>query len=218
MKLIGGRLLEEVVNEITQHSILVANGVSILSNIVKNYVEYDFDQLNRAYLELDKLEEQGDEIKRKLMNILKTSHLHPEDREDLLRLVLTIDEVIGLSKAVAKKFVIFKHLSITIPTSIHEYFVKIIDKTHEAAKCIRELVQSLQVEDTKTLELAERVERLEEEVDDLRSATLRELYKHCTSRCEIICISLPIVLDDIESITDKCEEVADMYRLHIISR
>lgn len=218
MRVVGGRLLEEIISEIVHHATLVLNGVITLNEIVHKFHVYDYSKLNDLYSELNKLEKEGDEFKRKLMNTLKASHIHPEDREDFLRLVLSMDEILGLSKAVAKKFMIFKHLSLDIPSNIHLYITNILEKSVDAAKYVKELISALRSDPSRSLELAEKIEDLEEDVDELRLATLEELYKHCISKYEMICISLPVIIDDAESITDKCEEVADIYRLHLVSR
>ncbi|MEM1638957.1 MAG: DUF47 family protein [Desulfurococcaceae archaeon] len=218
MKITGGKLIEEVVNEIILHSNIVKEGVELLGKIIENYDTYDLNKLQENYLLLSGMENQADELKRKLMNMLKASHIHPEDREDLLRLVLRIDEIIGYSKAVAKKFLIFKHLDVSIPQNVSVYVKSIIKKSIESVDQLIKLVETLQSDISKVLEIAHRIEILEKEVDDLRLKALEETYKDCLTGYKITCIALPIVIDDIEAITDLCEEVADIYRLHIISR
>lgn len=214
----GGRLLEEVIEEIETHASIIQTCINTLERIVKEYFALNQNELSRLYNELNSLEKQGDEYKRKLMNTLKASHIHPEDREDFLRLVFTMDEILGLSKAVAKKFLIFKHLDIAIPQSVHDQLVKIVEKSVEAVNYVKKLIESLRGEHVEIVELAHKVEELEEEVDDVRLNALEELYKVCLLGYSIVCIALPVVIDDAETITDKCEEIADIYRLHLVSR
>ncbi|MEM1719589.1 MAG: DUF47 family protein [Desulfurococcaceae archaeon] len=218
VRIAGGRLLEEVISEIEIHASLIQTGVNMLDKIVKEYSTLNPDELGALYNELDGLEEQGDEYKRRLMNFLKASHIHPEDREDFLRLVFTMDEVLGLSKAVAKKFLVFKHLNITIPQGVYDQLVRIIEKSVEAVNNVKKLIESLRGEHAEVVELAHKVEELEEEVDEIRLSALEELYKVCLLGYDVVCIALPVVIDDAETITDKCEEVADIYRLHLVSR
>lgn len=218
MRITGGKIIEEVVNEIILHTNIVREGVELLGKIVENYDAYDLDKLQENYLLLSSMENRADELKRKIMNMLKASHIHPEDREDFLRLVLYIDEIIGYSKAVAKKFLIFKHLNVIIPQLVNDYVRSIIKKSIESVDQLIKLVETLQSDISQVLDITHKIELLEKEVDDLRLKALEEIYKDCLLGYKITCVALPIVIDDIEAITDLCEEIADIYRLHLISR
>jgi Phosphate transport regulator (distant homolog of PhoU) len=218
MKLTGGKIFEDVVSEITHHSSIVRDGVKLLNEIIEKYDTLSLEELQENYASLSNMENQADELKRKLMNMLKATHIHPEDREDFLRLVLRIDEIIGYSKAVAKKLLVFKHLNIVIPSSVSTYVKAIINKSVESVEQLIKLVETIQSDMTHVLEIAHRIELLEKEVDDLRLRALEEIYKDCLTSYKVTCIALPIVIDDLEAITDLCQDVADIYRLHLIAR
>jgi len=96
----GGRLLEEINSKLREHLDHITRGVEVLDDILKNYNSLSYEDMREKYEELNKHEEESDKLKRDLMSLLRASHLHPEDREDLLRTVLTVDDVIGLAKAV----------------------------------------------------------------------------------------------------------------------
>jgi len=214
----GGKLLEEVAGKSRDHVKRIVEGIIILGEIIKNYSELDYEEVRRKYSELNKREEESDEIKRNLMSLLKASHLHPEDREDLLRIVLTLDDIIGLAKAVTKKLMVFKHLQLEIPRGVHVALLDMAVKSIEAVRLVGELVEHVENNYTRVLEVANRIEELEEEVDEIRLRAFEELLKECSSRFKEICIVMPVVIDDMEKVTDKCEDIADLFRLYVISR
>lgn len=216
MRLPGGKILEEVVDEVSQHVNIITEGIKLLREIVVKYHELDTEGLEKIYANLSSLENRGDELKLHIMNMLRASHIHPEDREDLLRLVLDVDEVIGIARAIAKKFLIFKHLEIIIPESIYMHIKEMTENSIKAVEEIRMMIEAREPEIV--FDIAAKVEKLEKRVDELRLHALELTYKQCLDEYRVICIALPIVIDDLEIITDLCEDIADIYRLYAISR
>lgn len=214
----GGRLLEEITNKSRDHAKHIIQGITILSDILRNYRGLSYEDAQSRYEELNRHEEESDEIKRSMMSILKASHLHPEDREDLLRVVLTLDDVIGLAKAIAKKLIIFKHLKLEIPGSVYNALLDMSDKSIVAVKLVAELLGSTGADYNKVIDLTHKIEELEEEVDEIRLRAFEELLRECSTRFTAVCIVMPVVIDDLEKITDKCEDIADLFRLYVVSR
>lgn len=216
MRFPGGRIIEEVLNEVSKHVGIIKQGVERLQEMIGKYNTLAYHELEALYGDLSLLENKGDELKIAIMNTLRASHIHPDDREDLLRLVLDVDDIIGVARAVAKKLLIFKHLDIRIPSSVYDYIKEMIDHSVQAVHNVEEMINA-KTQD-QVFEIASRVEKFEKEVDEIRLRALEALYKHCLSQCNVACIALPIVIDDVELITDLCEDIADIYRLYIISR
>jgi predicted phosphate transport protein (TIGR00153 family) len=214
----GGRLLEEINSKLREHLDHITRGVEVLDDILKNYNSLSYEDMREKYEELNTHEEESDKLKRDLMSLLRASHLHPEDREDLLRTVLTVDDVIGLAKAVVKKILIFKHLQLEIPRNLHNILVNAVEKSLEAVRLINNILEIAMSDYERVLELTHKIEELEEEVDEIRLRAFEELLRECSTNIREICVVMPVVIDDIEKITDMCEDVADLFRLHLISR
>jgi len=214
----GGRLLEEINSKFREHLDHITRGVGILDEILRNYSIFSYENMREKYEELNKHEEESDKLKRVLMSLLRVSHIHPEDREDLLRTVLTIDDIIGLVKAVAKKILIFKHLQLEIPRNLHDILINAVEKSLEAVKLVNNILELVRSDYEKALELTHKIEELEEEVDEIRLKAFEELLRECSISIKEICIVMPVVIDDIEKITDMCEDIADLFRLQLVSR
>lgn len=216
MKHPGGRLVEEVLSEVSEHVNIIKEGVDKLQEIIEKYRELSYQELESLYGELSAIENRGDDLKLKIMNTLRTSYMHPDDREDFLRLILDIDEVVGVARAVAKKLLIFKHLDLSIPIDILNHIKEMVHLSVYAVQKVQEMINAKLPD--QVFEIASIIEKYEKEVDEIRLKALEALYKQCIQECNVACIALPIVIDDVELITDLCEDIADIYRLYIISR
>jgi predicted phosphate transport protein (TIGR00153 family) len=218
LKISGGKLLEELHSALVNHAELVGKSVELLRKILVNYNEIGVRELSELYTNLSDIENKADSLKREIFNLVKISKIHPEDKEDFLSLVFYTEEIAGLSKAIAKKLLIFKHLGISIPASLHGYLSEMLSKSENASVNVVKLVKMYWESGESGFELAALIEKFEKEVDELRLKALEETYRICSSEYSVICIAIPIMIDDVESITDKCESVADIYRLHVVSR
>jgi uncharacterized protein Yka (UPF0111/DUF47 family) len=85
-------------------------------------------------------------------------------------------------------------------------------KVVDATRLVKESVEKLVEEPRAVLELANKVERLEEEVDELRVSVFSEIIKICDSSKTSFCILSKELMDSIEDAADKCEDVADILR------
>ncbi|MEM4369853.1 MAG: DUF47 family protein [Desulfurococcaceae archaeon] len=218
MKIPMGKFIEEILDKMRNHTLIASESIDILGRIVKEYHVKTYDELQKLFEELMHVEKKGDEIKRELMSCLRAGHLHPEDREDLLRIALVLDEIPGLAKAVAKKILVFKHINISIPVQVQKYVAEIVDNSKKCIESLVRVAEHFPHEPQKVMEYATEAEHYEEVVDELRLKALEDLFKLCMENFGVQCIALHIVIDDAETITDRCEDVADIYRLNLISR
>lgn len=218
MKIPVGRFVEGVLGRIKVHAQIAAESISILRDLVSSFNKSEFEQLKDLYERLVEIEKRGDDLKRELIGELKTGYLHPEDREDFLRAILILDEIPGLVKAVSKKILIFKHVEIPISPSVQKYLVDIADNSKKCVESLVHLIEHYPHDPQKVMEYASEAEAYEEAVDDLRLDALEELFKVCKDNLGIHCVALHVMIDDAETITDKCEDVADVFRLSIVAR
>ncbi len=64
----------------------------------------------------------------------------------------------------------------------------------------------------RALEVANSVERIEEEVDEIRMKALEKVLEWCDRAKVSSCIICKEVVDSLENASDKCEDVADVIR------
>jgi len=91
-------------------------------------------------------------------------------------------------------------------------FMTMASMVYEATKLIGDAARKLIEDPRDVLAIAERIERIEESVDDVRAEALREILNICNEVKISTCLILKEIIDSIENAADKCEDVADILR------
>jgi predicted phosphate transport protein (TIGR00153 family) len=175
------------------------------------------DELESAFTRLHQLEREGDSLRRLIITELARSSLPVDERRSFMRLTRQIDWVADWCLEAAR-------LVRLAPLD------KVSEETRrnalEMCKVVKECVSGVQqcidlLTDKKVqeaLDSADRVERLEEEVDDLyRNARglLSEITGPELTVGQIILVAQ--FMDAIENIADRCEDVSDQARVIAVS-
>jgi predicted phosphate transport protein (TIGR00153 family) len=175
------------------------------------------DELESAFTRLHQLEREGDSLRRLIITELARGSLPVDERRSFMRLTRQIDWVADWCLEAAR-------LVRLAPLD------KVSEETRrnalEMCKVVKECVSGVQqcidlLTDKKVqeaLDSADRVERLEEEVDDLyRNARglLSEITGPELTVGQIILVAQ--FMDAIENIADRCEDVSDQARVIAVS-
>jgi len=214
---LAGRRLKEIVNKSFKHLELVNNVVSLLDEIIDDLIKNNIEEGLQKFDDLNKMEEKADVVKREIFVELRSGYIHPLDREDLLRLILTADDIAAYAKAAARRIVIIHKLGYKMPEELLKILKQMTDKIVDASKLVIEAVNMIGQDPSKALSITHEIEDIEESVDDLRMEAYKFLYKMCKDRIGIECILYKEVIDDIENTSDRCEDTADVIRMIAVS-
>ncbi|QOR94009.1 DUF47 family protein [Thermosphaera chiliense] len=212
------KFIEQVFEKVKSHSKYVLKGVELLNELLIALKKNDLGNAEASFNELLLIEKQADTIKREIIGELHSSFLHPDDREDILRLTIELDKIVGFAKSAAKRLIIMYHVGLSIPDSYYQVMEEIMHNTVEACDFVVNMVENIIKDPSKALEYSNMIEKREEEVDELRFKLLEKLCKDCSEKVNSICLFLPGIIDDIEEITDRAEDVGDIYKLFIIGK
>ncbi|MCC6040935.1 MAG: DUF47 family protein [Desulfurococcaceae archaeon] len=201
----------EALNLYLEHAKLVLGVIDHAYRALQAYMSSDKQRLEAEWAEVFRLEREADNVKRRILAELVTGVFHAVDREELIRLILVSDDVASKAKGWTRRL----ELAIydNIPSSVLEFVAKMANSVLEAYKLVLEATNKLIHEDKKSvLELCNKIEALEEEVDDVRVNALREVYRHCDETKTSTCMLAKEVVDLVEEAADRCEDVADVLR------
>jgi len=209
---------QKVLEMVEEHLELTQNAVLDLYKMVEasaNNLEKDSKDFFES---VSQLEMKADTLRRMMVEELTKSEMFPEERQDLMELVRAVDWVADWAKEAGRILVI-------IP------FDKAPDETKRAAlnmckanvDCVGVLgdcVQSLHERDSaKALSLADKVEILEEEIDELYSVARDHLANREYPGFSVgALILLNEFMDALETVADWCENTADIVRAIAIRR
>lgn len=188
-----------------------------MRNMIKHVRNKDYDGASSEYRALYQAEKDADSIKRKIIDELSKGIFHPLDREDLLRLVLTSDDIASHIKASSKRLEIVIEARHDIPEEFLEFYSQAIDEIAKAVEYIIESVKSLPSSISRALSYTHMVEEIEEKIDDLRYDLMRKLAAKYCDRMNAYYVLLSEAADDLEIASDKCEDTSDIIRTIAVS-
>jgi len=208
---ISRRRHREVMLLYIDHVNKVIEVIEHAKNIVEAYHRKDLASIEKEWQNVFRLEEEADNIKRRILQDLSQGIFHPIDREDVIRLVFTTDDIAAYAKAWSRR-ITFININEKIPENIMKAFMTMASMVYEATKLIGDAARKLIEDPRDVLAIAERIERIEESVDDVRAEALREILNICNEIKISTCLILKEIIDSIENAADKCEDVADILR------
>jgi len=211
------KLEKEILSKCLEHCLKVSSVVEGLISLLKAIDEGRLNGLTSTFAEVVEAERKADETKRGLIYDLSRATLLPLDRDYVMRLILRLDDVADYSKAAARRLVIAvrvgAHFDKEYVMKLSDIALKLRDAMALIDRALREVVENPQ----KALSTADAIERIEEEVDDVRSSLLEYVLSKCDEKGPKWCALAKEVVDEVENSVDMCEEVADMIRYIIVS-
>ena len=175
----------------------------------------DLEKIKASFKNIFDIEREADDIKENIIEELSKGPLHPIDREDIIRMVMTVDDIAANIKSSARKLTYVD--SKLIPLDIKNGMLEIVDKVHEEAKFLGEALNKLVDNPSEAIELCEKVERIEEEIDDRRVELMNKVLDWAN---EIKIIKqwtmIKEAIESIESAADYIENSADVIRSLVV--
>ena len=186
-------------DSLEQESANVLEGARKLEEAVRS-----FDRMEERRKEFKDIEHRGDEIVHDIYERVNRSFITPIDQEDLTKLASLYDDVLDFMYAVMNRLVLYE---ITGPTESMMKFTGIVrasvEQMNHAFLSMRKLDSA--AIDKNCIE----VDRLENEADEVLNDAVAALYK---SKDVISILKLKEVYENLETITDRCEDLSFVLR------
>jgi len=201
----------KVLQMVEKHLAMTLKAVESLHTMVEAAAECDAQKCKASYMDVSKLEMQADDLRRQMVEELTTSEMFPEERDDLMELVRAIDWIADWSKEAARILdtIPFEKA----PEEIKEATLNMVKADVKCVKVLTECVKVLPENPKNALSLANQVEMMEENIDDLYSTTRKHFavleFPGFTVGALIL---MNEFFDALETIADWCENTADIVR------
>ena len=178
---------------------------------VEAFVRGNLDDMRKLYEDIFDIEREADNEKEKIIIEVSRGPFHPIDREDIMRLVLTMDDIAANIKSASRKMLYSNPES--VPTDVKNEFLKLGDMIIEIVSRLETALDALIEGSKDTLKLADSVERKEEEIDDFRVELIAKILKWGDETGKLSSLlMLKEAVENLENASDKAEDVADIIR------
>lgn len=150
------------------------------------------------------LEHQADSFTHETMTMLHKTFITPLEREDIHELIKRMDDILDFMDATAQRVMLYEL------TDFPESFRKLVDVTADSCGLVRDVVKGLKnmKNQDEMLKICVEINRLENDADHLLRSAVAHLFREEQDLRRLI--KLKEVFELLETVTDRCEDVANV--------
>ena len=192
----------------------ILNAGRVLSALPQMLVNKDTAGVKGALDQISSIEEEVENLRRKITRDVSDVGGLIINRENLLNTAYTMDEIAGYITGIS-----FKLSNLKIKTlktkNLDKELTELIELVVDEIYKLNEIIRSLNTDSAKSIELAQETQKIERNIDiKYRKMTIIALNE-ITSTKELLLIK--DVIEGIEEMADKCQEVSDSFILLALS-
>ncbi|HUX99694.1 MAG TPA: DUF47 family protein [Candidatus Deferrimicrobium sp.] len=191
----------------------VLASIKELRNAIDVWTEGKTESIEPHVEKLQEIENKANTIKWKILNELSQAEtmLH---REDFMRLVMTIDEIVDYAEGTGHRVGILKSWK---PDEKSINFIKeIMDKLFQMMMTLRESIFVLTQNSENSITIAQNIYDMEREIDKLERNMTKHIYSLNIDH-KILLQALSFI-DHLEEMADITEKVTDAIRIIAVAR
>jgi uncharacterized protein len=188
-----------------QHADRIVEAARAFSSLVTNYSDPHLrEQYNR---DVDNAERAADRVTHDVNKMLHQTFITPIDREQIHKLINTMDDVADLIQDSAETMALYDVKFMTEDIKrLTDISVKCCERLAAAVKMLGSISDKGTAE--AALKTCEEIDRLESDADRVMRSAMSKLFREEPDVRELI--KLKAVYELLETITDKCEDVANL--------
>jgi predicted phosphate transport protein (TIGR00153 family) len=163
-----------------------------------------FRDLDAHAQRIDGAERAADKITHECITLLHKSFITPFDRDQIHALITAMDDILDLIQDVAESVALYDLRTVT-PEA--KQLAEICQMSCERVRTAVSLLTNVKRADA-ILKCCEEIDRLESDADRVMRAALSKLFRDENDLKQVM--KLRVIYDLLESITDRCEDVANV--------
>ena len=200
-------VLQDEINRILN----AGRSLSVLPELI---VKKDNSGIKEALDQISTLEEEVETLRRKITRDVADVGGLILNRENLLNTAYTMDEIGGYITGISFKLSNMK--STTIKTSqLDKDLTELIELVVDEIYKLNEIIRSLNVDAGKAIELAQETQKIERDIDTKYRVMSITALNEISDTKELLLMK--DVIESIEEMADKCQEVSDSFILLALS-
>ena len=185
-----------------QHAERIVEGAAFLVQLMQSYDDPVVRQT--ALQEIDRIETSADKVTHETVSLLHKTFITPFDREDIHTLISRMDDILDLTQDVAESVMLYDIQTVT-PEAM-----QLANLSQMACERVRSAVALLTNMDhaEAILKLCGEIDQIESDADRVMRAAMSKLFRDERDVRQVI--KMKAIYELLESLTDKCEDVANI--------
>jgi predicted phosphate transport protein (TIGR00153 family) len=157
--------------------------------------------------DVDEAEHAADRVTHDVNKALHKTFVTPIDREQIHSLINTMDDVADLIQDSAETMALYdvRHMTVEI-TQLTDLSVRCCERVRDAVRLLDKIADNGTAD--AALKTCEEIDQLESDADRVMRTAMSKLFREEPDVCEVI--KLKAIYELLETITDKCEDVANL--------
>lgn len=180
----------------------IAENVHESAKYFNHFKIHSKDDLVQFAKVMKEFEVKGDDYNHELIIALNKTFITAIEREDMLNLAITLDDILDGVEACASRFYMYQ---VTAPNDYMVKFGELIETATTVVLEAMDLLRNRKLLDMRTQII--RINDLEKDGDMLMRKGIYELFQQSTDAIEII--KIKEIYEILERVLDSCEDVAD---------
>ena len=185
-----------------QHADHIAGGSRALARLMSDYGDV---ATRRQHIDaIDRAEKDADKVTHETVALLHKTFITPFDRDDIHKLITTMDDILDLIQDVAESAMLYDLQRIS-PEA--QQLAEINEMCCDRVKAAVNLLDSMENAET-ILKICTEIDRLESDADRVMRSAMSKLFRDESDVRQLI--KLKAIYELLESVSDKCEDVANV--------
>ena len=188
-----------------QHGNHIVEGARSFILLIQNYADL---QLREKYAaEVDRAEKQADRITAEVNRLLHKTFITPIDREQIHGLINAMDDILDLLQDATETMSLYDVRAMTDDVlRLGDLSAKCCERVQHAVSLLPKISQPETAE--AAIKTCEEIDKLESDADRVMRSAMSKLFREETDVRELI--KLKAIYELLESISDRCEDVANL--------
>jgi uncharacterized protein len=190
---------------LNQHGKHIVEGARAFSEMIENYADATLREQQAQ--RVGHAERQADKVTAEVNRLLHKTFITPIDREQIHGLINAMDDIVDLLQDASETLSLYDVRSVGPDVRrLADISVKCCERVQHAVTLLPKLSQHAVAE--AAIKTCEEIDKLESDADRVMRSAMSTLFREENDVRELI--KLKTIYEQLESISDRCEDVANM--------
>ena len=188
-----------------QHAGFITEGSRAFILMIRDYADVELRE--RYANDVGKFERQADRITAEVIRLLHKTFITPIDREQIHSLINAMDDILDLLQDATETMSLYDVRAMTDEVlRLGDISARCCERVQHAVSLLPTISQQASAE--AAIKTCEEIDRLESDADRVMRGAMSKLFREETDVRELI--KLKSIFELLESISDRCEDVANL--------